>query len=428
LKIPRLSFLTLLILLLLPLAMLFYYAAVNDAGKVHGLTIGPGLPSCDVHEFELYMLASKGDKVSLDVSVSDTPWTYNVTYMDLLTGEKYSYIQTYYSVRAPTPVFIVPRTSLYYIKLYVSFPGKHNGTCTAQLTASIEQTIRYEVINRTPYYLLILILLAFITEYIIRRKHVKSSAKLTLFIWEFKYMGLWIFSLVTLYTYALFYLDYPSSINSISYIWVISHPIYFGKKPDYILIYLLILASMVTMTYTYSWEAKFDRITDLLPITRVKKFFVKLSSIIMASYFPLVFVSLMIYLMWVPDLVFTSMFIKVYLLELLHYLVILFCILSFTLPPAIIISRVNVSLVLSTIPFMLLYLNSHRIPREWYIFDLRLLTKNSQVDLLLITLFQRDLLKEWYMIQQLGYLIFYLIVFVIIVLVLLMIYRIKESP
>jgi len=423
-----LSIISIIILSLIPLASIYYLRALETNNtRMHSLRTGRQPFDCNVGQwYSGYFLASKGDKISFDVSVSGAPWVYNITVIDLLNNRNYTYSRTYYSIRALTPEFIVPESGFYRYVLFVKVLDSRK-ECKAGLTISGVQQIRYDVINNTPYYVLILLFSILLVEFLIRKTRV--SSKFYLVKWEFRYMMAWIFFVAVIYTYAFFYVSFPSAIDESEDI--VLTPIRIGKRPNYIIIYALLAATIASMLYTYSWEARFDRTTDLLPLKRTKKFLSRLLIIFITLYVPIVIVTSSVYLLWIPKLFFREFFIKLYLYELLHYLIVLFFILSFILLPAVIIPRVNIALILETLPLLTLYLYPV-IPRSLYIIDLKRLVRINipwfmryiVPDIHLYVREPGDILKH----EELVYIFTYTILFVLVVILCMFIYRRREAP
>lgn len=382
-----------------------------------------------------YMILSRGDKVSFDIVISRVPWFLNITVHDLLNEKSYSFNQVYYISRVPTPEFIAPQTSLYYYEVVAGHLG--NESYDASFTLASSQIIRYDVISRIPFFILVVVALIVIVEFTSKKLRVVNKV-IHLFRWEFLSMNTWIFYILTLYTYSLFFVTFPATCSSscIEPYSAIYGPIMFNYRSSYLIVYTLLAATCVNMIFAYSRETKFERTMDLLPLTRRRKFLIRLLAIFTALYFPLIIGSFMIYVIWIPDLIVKKpvLFLQAYLSTLFHYLIIFFAVITYTLLPAIVFSRISLSLMLSALPPIVLYLYSNVIPKDLYILNLHSLISNAPYWFLLEALpnphkYIRSLDDLLYILTtKMGPAITFIPGFIIILIISYIIYSRRESP
>jgi len=418
----------------------FYYESAIAAGRdfpgpsiehhVARLTLRSG----EMYKICGYMILSRGDKVSFDIVISRTPWLLNITVYDLLNEESYGFSQVYYTLRAPTPEFIAPHTSLYYYEVVAGYLG--NESYDVSFTLAGSQTIRYDTISRIPFFILIVVALIIIVE-LTSKKLLVSSRVINLFRWEFLSMNTWVFYILTLYTYSLFFVTFPATISPCARPYIaVYEPIAFYYRSSYLIVYTLLAATCVNTIFAYNRETRFERIMDFLPLTRRKRFLIRLLAIFTALYFPLVVGSFMIYVIWIPDLIVKKpvLFLQAYLSTLFHYLIVFFAVITYTLLPAIVFSRISLSLMLSALPPIVLYLYSDAIPRDLYILNLRSLIIDAPYWFLLEVLpnphkYVRSLSDLLYLITtRMGPAITFIPGFIVVLNVSYIIYSRRESP
>ena len=361
----RLTLPALLILLLLPLVVVIYLAALSGEGGTFGF--GPSIHIGTPGENNLlasetgYLLVSRGDNVSIDAIVSGvSPWRYTLSIADLATGRTYSYIATYYSSRAPIPVFIAPTSSLYFYNVTITAEGNVS-EYTLTLKVSGQQALRREVVSRIPIVAAALVGMALAAELLSRRLGGKGGF-IALLSWELRSLGVWVFYAASLYTYALFYLDLSSGVGRSKYILL--KPVALSRDPDFFVVHLLLAASLTTMLYSYKWESGLERTMDLFPLGRARRFAAKLLVVFLLLYLPILIASLLVYVTWLPSLVSGNpgLFIETYLMGQLHYLGITLLVTAFSLLPATLIPRTSLALIAATLPGLLLYMGMPSVP------------------------------------------------------------------
>ncbi|ADI31749.1 hypothetical protein [Staphylothermus hellenicus] len=140
--------------------------------------------------------------------------------------------------------------------------------------------------------------------------------------------------------------------------YVLLSPIAFSRKSDFFIVYLLLAASITTMLYTYQWEIRLDRTMDLLPLSRVRRFFIRLLLIFILLYLPIVLATLLVYFIWLPNLIIGNpvLFFNVYSMELLYYVCIVLVIISFSLLPAVFVPRTSLALPTAALPGIIIYM------------------------------------------------------------------------
>lgn len=357
----RLSLFSMMVLFLLLVIIQMYWIAVLDSGKPFGgrtslsFGYGPLHKGAVLYSDHGYALLSRGDRLSIDISVSGAiPWQYYLVFVDLASSKTYSFNATYYSSRAPTPLFIAPTSSLYFYNLTI-ISGSNVSEYTINLKISGQQADRQNVIVRILLAGLTIIIITVIIEFF-NRIIILKNRFIILLSWELRTLWIWIFYGITLCIYAIFYLSFSADIGRNPLVLLKS--IAFCRKEDFFIIYTLLAASILVMLYTYQWEIKLDRTMDLLPLSRVKRFFIKLLLVFILLYLPIVVVSLLLYLIWLPNLIIGNpmLFFSIYSMEILYYLCIVLLIISFSLLPAIFVPRTSLALPIAALPSILLYM------------------------------------------------------------------------
>ncbi|ADI31748.1 hypothetical protein Shell_0623 [Staphylothermus hellenicus DSM 12710] len=189
----RLPMASLMLLLLLLVLLQIYWVAVLEDGKEFSrgtLVLGSGIQHSLYRNYVLhsdtgYALLGRGDRLSIDAIVSGTSsWQYILTVVDLASGETYSYNATYYSSRAPTPLFIAPKSSLYYYNLtIVSLSNVSEWTINIKISG--QQVARQDVIMRLPIATIIILFFSLIIGFLINSVEFKNNF-IDLLSWEFR--------------------------------------------------------------------------------------------------------------------------------------------------------------------------------------------------------------------------------------------------
>jgi len=318
-----------------------------------------------------YILSAEDDKISFDVvSIGVSEWHLEIEIIDLATGESFLFNRTYFSPRAQTPLFITPHTGYYFFNITVKildtdFPIDFE----LRIKLSGSQAAKYEVINRLPYLLVLIVTLYLVIKYVEgSREGVFWRGSLGELSWEFRTTNAWMFLLAILFLYSLMIFDLRSfSYRDYKY-WLL-HLMSLSKVPDFFMIFYVIISMLVVLLFSHKWETGLERTEDILPRGRLRRFFIKYLTVFTTGYIPIVILSFLNYVLWVPSLIFNRplFFFDIYIRGAIYYLFVLFLCISLCIIQAVAIPKTSISLLTSLLPGLLLYLESPLIPPELHL-------------------------------------------------------------
>ncbi len=356
--------------LFIPLSLRYTSTSIVGGGEIINIGFGNFTRS-----YVGYMLLGVGDRVSFDVTSDHIPWTYILSIVKVDDGETYNYSMTFFASRAPTPVFIAPEPGLYFYNLTIIINAPEEKHYNINVKIAGTQCARYNIITSVSTAIVILLILIILVYYSSRHSMPNYIGFIGLIKWEIKCMWKWIFIIAVMYIYSFSVIDFSSLIGSSRY--VLLNPISFSRCPNFFVLYLVLIASLASITYSYEWEIRLTRTIDMLPMPRWIIFIVKLISIWILVYLPLFLMSLLAYILWMPLFILKAplLFLEIFCSEMFFYFILLSFILIFVLPPVILIPRTAISILASIAPCLMIFLDLIPFLRS---FNLRLFILNLE--------------------------------------------------
>ncbi len=299
----------------------------------------------------LFALLGRGDNVSIDVASCGSPWRFAIEIVDVVSGARYRYEAIYRSLRAPTPVFIAPRSSLYVMNINVTVLNASR-ECMILLSLKVVQGDRLDLVLRTLFAssivasLLVLLFRLRFLEPILRR-----SRFLELVAWEFGSGSMWLFFVATTISYGLVCTTMSSYVHR-SINTVLLHPV--AIHNNFLALYLTLCASATALAFVYKYELGLERTMDLLPVSRVKRFFARFVALIMALYLPLVLSTIVVLALWIENALTIYTYLYFVSMQMLFCLGIFAVFLSISLIPSVALSRTAIALVSTLVVGLLL--------------------------------------------------------------------------
>ena len=334
-------------------------------------TISNARPPVNASVYTGYILTAEDDRISFDiVYLGVKKWYLEINIVDLATGERFSFSSTYSSPRSQTPLFITPHAGYYYYNITAKVLDADFPTdLRLIIKLSGSQAIKLEIIDRLPYFVSMVFIAYVVVKYISKRSDaVFWRGFLGELNWEFKTTNAWLFFLAIFYLYLLIIFDLRSFTVG-DYKYYLLHIMSLSKVLDFFLIYFVIISMLVVLLFSYKWETGLERTDDILPRGRLKRFLTKYLTVVLTGYVPIVVLSFINYMLWIPELMTRRpiFFIDIYIRGLLYYFLILLLCISLCIIQAVAISKTSISLLSSILPGLLLYLESPLVPPDLYL-------------------------------------------------------------
>lgn len=371
----RIPLIPLLFALSLIIALTLFYLVVEEStGRgipgYYGITLGSMFTEGSVWSgAECYMFLGTYDRVSFDAKLvlinASFQWSIVIEIEDLVNGDRYNYSEVYYTVRPVTPEFYAPRSSLYRVKyiVFLNITRKHNMTIRYEISPRIsgEQYRRIDFYKNAPYVLTAIIVfsIALIISEGIRDymdKYAYSSL-IGLIRWEVK--SFWLYVLIPLNTilYVFFITRFESGIGGVT---VLLTPITVLRSISYLLLYSIITCIVTILVFSYKWENKHERTIDLTSHHRLVRYVAKLVAVLIVTFLPVVLTSLLIYVVWQPNLIWRrlDLFLNVFTSHLLYFFIVTLFVFSIASAISTLLPYTSASIFTSIVLLILLYIQS----------------------------------------------------------------------
>lgn len=262
--------------------------------------------------------------VNVDLSVEDvsgSPYSINITFIYLASGERWSWSDVSYASKPLTPKFIVPKTGIYEYIIEVKDEGGAPLLYTATLTVDEVGNYYFVFLRHVLDYLLVLSTIALVFAFlnaISRHVNVKSSF-VRVVCWELG--GLWRFYLAILilgvFVFACVYAGSyirPLILPLILHFkeWVpmvvdgVSHSI-IAPPEEYWIIYYIYVAVVFASLFNYETESGLYKGYLLFGLGKFKLFMAKFLTGFLLSISPLIMVRTVLSSMYYCEFLFSNL-------------------------------------------------------------------------------------------------------------------------
>ena len=309
------------------------------------------------------VLLGRGDNVTVDVIPPSAPWTYSLLIIDAITGEvivDYSIVN--YTVRFTPPLFIAPRSTIYYIRLEARVDLKENAEKACLVyNLAIYPAKREDAVN--VIYAFTALLLGVLGVVVILKPTVKYSGFLGELVINAKFMWLWSFTPLAFLVIYSTLLDtspivplFPDPRRDLENKLIALQNYRELVKVDFLALYGVTSIVLYALLFTYRREIGEEKLRDTLPYSRLKRYFSIILTHFILLYAPLLVVSILHLFKQVPHIAIHEPY--VFLKYLQHLLVVTLFIYSvisiLPLVVSILAPRTSISMLLSVVLYLLL--------------------------------------------------------------------------
>lgn len=307
------------------------------------------------------VLMGRGDNMTFDISPPSAPWTYNLVVVDAVTGE----VLVNYTTNNPTtrfipPVFIAPRSTIYYVSgEAVVKLGENVDKACLEYHLAVYPAMRADALN--AIYSFTAILLVLLVAVLVSNPRVNYRGFLGELVVNTKFMWLWVFMpLVFLVVYSTL-LDTSPIVkrlgrNDLENKLIVLLNYREFTRIDFFVLYGTISAMLYTLLFTYRREIGEEKLRDTMPYPRWKRYFSLIVTHVVLVYTPLYIVSVLHLFKQVPNIALHDPY--VFSRFLCHLFIVTFFIYSLVSVIPLVISilspRTSISMVASVTLFLLL--------------------------------------------------------------------------
>jgi len=306
------------------------------------------------------VLAGRGDNITADVIPPSSLWGYSLLVVDAVTNEVIvNYTNVYRTIRPLLPVFISPRSTLYYITVRAesAIPREPEKACL-QYSIAIYPTTRVDAVATILAFTAILaLILVFIALF---KPRIRYSGLLGELVINAKFMWLWFFTpLCFLIVYSTL-LDLSPRINY-------AHLVFQDKLMaldnyrelldiDFLAVYGVSSSILYTILFTYRREIGEEKLRDTLPYHRWGRYVSLILTHFSLMYLPLLIVSILHLFELIPHIAIADpyLFFK-YLYHLVTVTLFIYAVTSIIpLIVSILAPRTSISMAVSIVLYLLL--------------------------------------------------------------------------
>jgi hypothetical protein len=370
------SNLVLLLLALIAFSLVYAYFTINTPLRTAGrgspidycvTPEKPVLPGLRLEGNRLYfeeffvVLMGKGDNMTADVIPPSAPWTYHLLVVDAVAREVIvNYTTTSHVVRFTPPVFIAPRSTVYYVTLRAVAELREpvERACLVYNIA-IYPALRVDALNAIYALTGLLAVLTVIVAAF--KPRVKYTGFLGELVVNAKFMWLWVFAPLAYLVVCSTLLDTSPYIpmgargdleSKLIAMWNYRELV----DIDFLAIYGVLSAILYTLLFTYRREIGEEKLRDTLPYPRWKRYFSIITTHLALLYTPLYALSILHLFKQIPHIgVYDSFLLLKYLQHLFVVTIFIYALASITpLVISVLAPRTSISMVASVVLYLLL--------------------------------------------------------------------------
>jgi hypothetical protein len=311
--------------------------------------------------FVVYM--GKGDNMTVDVIPPSAPWRYTLIIKDAIKGSiEANYSQVFPTARVALPVFIAPRSSIYYVDVRAEVTLKTVERSCLVYNIAVHPSKRVDASNIAIAFSIVLVMGAGFVA--ILRPRARYRGLLGEIVMNTKFMWLWLFTSLTILV------AYSTLLNTSPIVQPFEYPITSDVDAQlialqnfndidnvgFLAIYGTMSSVLLTLLFTYRREIGEEKLRDLLPYPRWRRYLATLLTHLILMYIPLYIASVLHLFQLIPHIAvnnpgifFRYLFHLLILTIFVHVLTSLIPLVVSVLSP-----RVSLSMLLSVVLYLLL--------------------------------------------------------------------------
>jgi len=311
--------------------------------------------------FVVYM--GGGDNMTVDVIPPSAPWRYTLIIKDAIRGSiEANYSQVFPTARVALPVIIAPRPSIYYVDVRAETMLRSVERACLVYTIAVHPSKRVDASNIAIAFSIVLVMGASVV--VVLRPRARYWGLLGEIVMNTKFVWLWLFTPLTILV------AYSTLLNTSPIVAPLAPPITSDvdaqlialqnvsdlSDVEFLAIYGTMSSVLLTLLFTYRREIGEEKLRDLLPYPRWRRYLATLLTHLILMYIPLYIVLVLHLFQLIPHIAVNNpgIFFR-YLFHLLTATIFVHALTSLIpLVVSVLSPKVSLSMLLSVVPYLLL--------------------------------------------------------------------------